>query len=94
VIDIPLPKDEARLAILNIHMKGMPITKGVQVDNIVSSTDGLSGAELKALVVEAGMCAIREDKNKATKADFSSALETIQKKRADNQRGPPNSLWS
>ncbi len=94
VIDIPLPKDEARLAILNIHMKDMPITKGVRVDNIVSSTDGFSGAELKALVVEAGMCAIRLNKNKATKADFSSALETILKKRSENKGEAPNSLWS
>jgi proteasome regulatory subunit len=94
VIDIPLPKDEARLAILNIHMKDMPITKGVRVDNIVSSTNGFSGAELKALVVEAGMCAIRKDKNKATKGDFASALETILKKRAENKGEAPNSLWS
>ncbi len=94
VIEIPLPKEEARLAILEIHMKDMPITKGVSISNIVSSTDGLSGAELKALVVEAGMCAIRKNKNKATKADFTSALETILKKRSEKKGEAPNSLWS
>ena len=94
VIEIPLPKEEARLAILEIHMKDMPITKGVSISNIVSSTDGLSGAELKALVVEAGMCAIRKNKNKATKADFTAALETILKKRSEKKGEAPNSLWS
>ena len=94
VIEIPLPKEEARLAILDIHMKDMPITKGVSINNIVSSTEGLSGAELKALVVEAGMCAIRKNKNKATKADFTAALETILKKRSEKKGEAPNSLWS
>jgi len=94
VIEIPLPKEEARLAILDIHMKDMPITKGVSINNIVSSTEGLSGAELKALVVEAGMCAIRKNRNKATKADFTAALETILKKRSEKKGEAPNSLWS
>ena len=94
VIEIPLPKEEARLAILDIHMKDMPITKGVSINNIVSSTEGLSGAELKALVVEAGMCAIRKNRNKATKTDFTAALETILKKRSEKKGDAPNSLWS
>ncbi len=94
VIEIPLPKEEARLAILDIHMKDMPITKGVSINNLVSSTEGLSGAELKALVVEAGMCAIRKNKNKATKADFTAALETILKKRSEKKGEAPNNLWS
>ncbi len=94
VIEIPLPKEEARLAILDIHMKDMPITKGVSMNNIVTATEGLSGAELKALVVEAGMCAIRKNKNKATKADFTAALETILKKRTEKKGEAPNSLWS
>lgn len=94
VIEIPLPKEDARLAILDIHMKDMPITKGVSINNIVSSTEGLSGAELKALVVEAGMCAIRKNRNKATKADFTSALETIFNKRSEKKGEAPNSLWS
>ena len=94
VIEIPLPKEEARLAILDIHMKDMPITKGVSINNIVSSTEGLSGAELKALMVEAGMCAIRKNRNKATKADFTAALETILKKRSEKKGEAPNSLWS
>ena len=94
IIEIPLPKEEARLAILKIHMKDMPITKGVSINNMVSSTEGLSGAELKALVVEAGMCAIRQNKNKTTKSDFASALETILKKRSENKGGAPDSLWS
>jgi proteasome regulatory subunit len=94
LIEIPLPKDEARAAILKLHMGKMPITKGVTIDSLVNPTEGLSGAELKALTVEAGMSAIRENRKKASKSDFHKALETIIKKRNEKSSGAPNSLWS
>lgn len=94
LIEIPLPKDEARKSILDIHMGRMPVTKGVLVDALVSQTEGFSGAELKALTVEAGMCAIREKRNKISKSDFNSALETILKKRTEKASDAPTTLWS
>ncbi|MDP6379566.1 MAG: proteasome-activating nucleotidase, partial [Candidatus Thalassarchaeaceae archaeon] len=93
-IEIPIPNDEARSAILKIHMTKMPVTKGVSIDNLVLGTEGFSGAELKALTVEAGMCAIREGRKKATKADFNGALKSVIKKRAEKRGEAPNSLWS
>jgi proteasome regulatory subunit len=93
-IEIPIPNDEARSAILKIHMTKMPVTKGVSIDNLVLGTEGFSGAELKALTVEAGMCAIRERRKKATKADFNGALKSVIKKRAEKRGEAPNSLWS
>jgi proteasome regulatory subunit len=94
VIEIPIPNDEARASILNIHMTKMPVTKGVSIDNLVLGTEGFSGAELKALTVEAGMCAIRDERKKATKADFTAALKSVVKKRAEKRGEAPNSLWS
>lgn len=94
IIEIPIPNDEARASILKIHMDKMPITKGVSVDNLVQGTDGFSGAELKALTVEAGMCAIREKRKKATKSDFNNALKSVVKKRAEKRGEAPNSLWT
>lgn len=94
VIEIPLPDEDARRAILEIHMGKMPTTSGVSIDQLISGSAGFSGAELKAMIVEAGMCAIREKRKKATKSDFSNALETILKKRTEKRGDAPNSLWS
>ena len=94
VIEIPLPNEEARASILEIHMGRMPKTKGVSIDYLVSGTEGFSGAELKALTVEAGMCAIREKRKRATKSDFSNAMKSVIKKRSDKKGEAPNSLWS
>ena len=49
LIVIPLPDKPAREEILRIHMKGIPIAKDVDVDRIVESTEGFSGADMALL---------------------------------------------
>jgi transitional endoplasmic reticulum ATPase len=49
LVMVPLPDKEARKDILQIHMKGVPKAKDVDVDRIVEMTEGLSGADLAAL---------------------------------------------
>jgi len=46
---VPLPDKEARRDILQIHMKGVPKAKDVDVDRIVEMTEGFSGADMAAL---------------------------------------------
>ena len=50
IISIPLPDKDARKQILQIHMKGKPISKDVEVDRLVEMTEGFNGADLAALV--------------------------------------------
>ena len=95
IIEIPLPNEDARKAIIKIHLKGMPKTRDVTIKGLVEKTGGFSGAELKALCVEAGMMAIREGRNKATKSDFFTALKDVKMKRETGVAGQaPSGLWS
>jgi transitional endoplasmic reticulum ATPase len=50
IIAIPLPDDEARKQVLQIHMKGKPISKEVEVEELVKMTAGFNGADLASLV--------------------------------------------
>jgi transitional endoplasmic reticulum ATPase len=50
IIRIPLPDDDARKQVLQIHMKGKPISKEVEVGQLVEMTEGFNGADLAALV--------------------------------------------
>jgi len=43
-------------------------------------TDGLSGADLKAVCTEAGMFAIRDKRDKITVDDFMDAVEKVMSK--------------
>ncbi|HQE96891.1 MAG TPA: proteasome-activating nucleotidase [Methanothrix sp.] len=80
VIEIPLPTREAREAILRIHTSGMSLDAGVNLKLISDLAEGASGADLKALSTEAGMCAIREERTTVYQSDFENASAKIQHK--------------
>merc|ERR1739841_323483 len=60
IVEIPLPNSSARNKILKILTNSMPLGKSIKLKHIANKTDGFSGAELKALVMEAGIKAITE----------------------------------
>ncbi|HOT07692.1 MAG: Proteasome-activating nucleotidase 1 [Methanosaeta sp. PtaB.Bin039] len=74
IIEIPMPNEEARLKILQIHAKNMKLAGEVSLEEMAGATDGASGAELKAISVEAGMNAIRKGAAQVTKEDFENAI--------------------
>ena len=94
IIEIPLPDEEGRMAILKIHMGKMPKTKDLSISKIVSQTKGFSGADLKATCVEAAMVAIRAKRKSVNSKDFSTAIERISEKKANSVRGDaPENLF-
>jgi len=77
IVTIPLPEEKARLKIIKIHTAKMAIAKGVNYKKMAAETDGLSGADLRAVCVEAGMGAIKNKRIKVSYKDFTLALEKI-----------------
>ena len=59
-IALPAPDAAARRAILQVHMKRMPLAKDVKIDALVKRTEGLVGADLEGLCRQAALFAIRE----------------------------------
>src|SRR5271157_542394 len=58
-IEIGVPDKKARLAILKIHTRGMPLDPGVDLELIAEKTPGFVGADLALLAKEAGLQAVR-----------------------------------
>lgn len=58
-ISISIPDKQGRLDILNIHTRGMPLGKEVDLNKVAEVTHGFVGADLKALCREAAMNASR-----------------------------------
>jgi len=85
-IEVPLPDERGRYQILRIHTRGMRL-KNVDLRKIAKETEGASGADLKALVVEAGMNAIRHRRKYVTRKDFMVAIEKIIKKKKEKVDG-------
>ncbi len=81
IIEIPMPDEKARSAILSLHIKKMN-TKRISVQRIVELTEGYSGAELKATCVESGMIAIRDKRDAVTQKDILGAVKRVNSKRS------------
>ncbi|MBD3189965.1 MAG: proteasome-activating nucleotidase [Candidatus Heimdallarchaeota archaeon] len=77
VIEIGMPNPEARKEIFKIHSRTMTISDEVRFDILVSLTEGASGADIKNICTEAGMFAIREERDNVIEADFKKATEKV-----------------
>jgi transitional endoplasmic reticulum ATPase len=76
LVHVPKPDLAARLEILKVHTKNMPL-KGVNLEEVSGKTEGFSGADLEALCREAGLNAIRKDEEVVTMEDFDEALQRV-----------------
>lgn len=59
-ISIPIPDKNGRKEVLEIHTRGMPLAKDVDLEKLAEITHGFVGADLEALAREAAMSALRE----------------------------------
>jgi transitional endoplasmic reticulum ATPase len=74
-VELPTPDAAARRAILQVHMKRMPLGKDVKIDALVQRTEGLVGADLEGLCRQAALFAIRESVEPAmTKASRATEV--------------------
>lgn len=78
-IEVPLPNKENRKKIFEIHTQRMNLNDKIDFDKLSEHSEGLSGAELKAICTEAGMFAIRDDRRQVNVNDFINAITKIDK---------------
>ena len=83
IIEIGLPDRDARENILQIITKQMSLDNSMILEKIANKTEGFSGAELKALVMEAGIKAILDEKSTVSENNFSEALQLIVENRKE-----------
>ena len=79
IVFVPPPDKDARLAILKVHTKNMPLADDVDLAAIAEKTEGYSGADLENLTREAAMAAVRKDwKPKPVSMEhFEQALKKV-----------------
>ena len=58
-IEIGVPNKDGRLQVLQIHTRGMPLAKDVDLKHLANVTHGFVGADLEALTKEAALHALR-----------------------------------
>ncbi len=71
------PDVRGRAEILTVHTKKVPISAGVDLEQIARGTPGFSGADLENLVNEAALWAARLDKKSVDQIDFENAKDKV-----------------
>jgi transitional endoplasmic reticulum ATPase len=91
ILEVRPPDKDARKQIFQIHTKKKPLESNVNIDKLVEMTDGMTGADIAAIVNAAAMTAIKEfvrqngSKLKISMRHFETALEKVKRKNFNNK---------
>ncbi len=84
LINVPAPDKTGIKEIFKIHSNNMNINEEIQHNMIFKELCGLCGAEIKAIVTEAGYFAIRKNRTEIMHNDFVEAIKKIKNKEIDD----------
>jgi cell division protease FtsH len=76
-VEIPLPNQAERAAILKVHASGKHLAPDFDFDAVARATPGFSGADLANLVNEAAIVAVRDDRTEILARDIDEARDRI-----------------
>ena len=76
-IAVQSPDKPGRVQILRIHTRSVPLDDGVDLEQLASTTPGMTGADLALLVNEAALFAARRGHDSVHQSDFTEAIEKI-----------------
>jgi len=76
-VHVPVPDEEARRAIFQVHTRDKPLADGVDIDELARRTDGYVGADIEAVAREASMAATREFINSVDPEDIGDSVSNV-----------------
>lgn len=76
-VTLELPDLKARVAMLNVHSRLVPLADDVDLERVAAGTPGFSGADLKNLINEAAMAAAREARDRVSARHFDEMRDRI-----------------
>jgi len=71
------PDIKGRTEILKVHIKGKPLDRNVDLEQLARQSPGFSGADLANLVNEAAILAARRNRKVIGQAEFSESLDRV-----------------
>jgi len=76
-IEIGLPNEAGRLEVLKIHAESVVKDGDIDYESVVKMSDGLNGADLRNVVTEAGLFAIKDYRDSVNQDDFNKAVRKV-----------------
>lgn len=77
-VNVPMPDVVGRKEIFTIHLGKLSVKKDVDIDHLANITENFTGADIKAVCLEAGMNAIRNRRVRIKKEDLLMSINKVQ----------------
>jgi transitional endoplasmic reticulum ATPase len=74
---VPVPDEEARRAIFDVHTRDKPLADDVDLDSLARRTDNYVGADIEAVCREASMAASREFINSVSPEEIGESVGNV-----------------
>ena len=78
-----VPDAQTKLRIFHIHTKRMNLDPDVHFEGFIHDKDSLTGADIKAICMEAGLIALSERRMRVTQTDFLKAKDRVLNKKRE-----------
>ncbi|RLM89749.1 AAA family ATPase [Halobellus sp. Atlit-38R] len=76
-VHVPVPDEDARRAIFEVHSEHKPLADDVDLDELASRTEGYVGADIEAVCREASMAASREFINSVSREEVAESVGNV-----------------
>jgi len=76
-VHVPIPDEEARRAIFEVHTRNKPLAEGVDLDDLAARTENYVGADIEAIAREATMQATREFINSVDPEEAADSVGNV-----------------
>jgi len=76
-VEIPLPNESARMDIIKIHSRKIAKKGEIDFESVIKLTDGFNGADIRNVCSEAGIFAIRAERDYVLEEDFLKAARKV-----------------
>ncbi|WP_129116414.1 CDC48 family AAA ATPase [Halegenticoccus tardaugens] len=76
-VHVPVPDEEARRKILDVHTRDKPLADDVDLDRLARRTEGYVGADLEALAREAALAASREFIGSVAREEIAESVGNV-----------------
>ncbi|HEY0393181.1 MAG TPA: ATP-dependent zinc metalloprotease FtsH, partial [Candidatus Elarobacter sp.] len=76
-IVVDRPDRKGRAHILEVHTRGKPLARSIDLDNLAAQTPGFTGADLSNLVNEAALLAARNGKREITQVELEEGIMRV-----------------
>eukprot|EP00792_Barthelona_sp_PAP020_P006051 TRINITY_DN2896_c0_g2_i4.p1 TRINITY_DN2896_c0_g2~~TRINITY_DN2896_c0_g2_i4.p1 ORF type:complete len:117 (+),score=21.11 TRINITY_DN2896_c0_g2_i4:965-1315(+) len=93
-IEVGLPNEPGRIQILKIHTSKVRTMGDIDYEALVKMSFDFNGADLRNVCTEAGMFAIRNERNYVIKEDFMRAVRKLRDTKKLESKLDYSKVWN